>query len=490
MSTTVSTRPGCLTSGRLRGRGRCGGRRGRACDHRLEGTGASPGAPTATAAAVGRGSTPVPFSRMASPAIADLAGRVLAGRYRLLGSIGAGAAGRVYVADDVRLRRRVAVKVLHGGLAEDPGFLRRFRSEAQHAASLHHPHIVAVYDWGEDGGMPFLVLELLQGGSLRALARRRRSAEPVPGRPRRPPGRPGAPSRPHPRCGPPRREVVEPALRRARDRAGRRLRPGPRARRGELDRARRRRHRHRALRGARAGERRAGRRTGRLLLAGRGAHRVDHRAGAQRRRLAGRDGGRTRGPSARRCPTTSDRSATCSPAPDSPIPTGGSPTPGAMAAALGAAARELPPPAPLVLPGLGRAGRGRRPDPRRRDARRVAAYRDRRPTAPTTTEPRRRRPSPRPRCSTRTRSRCCLAARRERVPGLAPAGADGGGGGHRARARGRRCARGVVARWRRRVGRRAEPGGPRRGGRRRRGPPPSGCGCRSSAARATTSPDW
>ncbi|MBM3660225.1 MAG: serine/threonine protein kinase [Actinobacteria bacterium] len=106
---------------------------------------------------------------MASPAIADLAGRVLAGRYRLLGSIGAGAAGRVYVADDVRLRRRVAVKVLHGALAEDPGFLRRFRSEAQHAASLHHPHIVAVYDWGEDGGMPFLVLELLRGGSLRAL---------------------------------------------------------------------------------------------------------------------------------------------------------------------------------------------------------------------------------------------------------------------------------------------------------------------------------
>jgi len=106
---------------------------------------------------------------MARPAIADLAGRVLAGRYRLLGSIGAGASGRVYVADDVRLRRRVAVKVLHGALAEDAGFLRRFRSEAQHAASLHHPHIVAVYDWGEDGGLPFMVLELLQGGSLRAL---------------------------------------------------------------------------------------------------------------------------------------------------------------------------------------------------------------------------------------------------------------------------------------------------------------------------------
>jgi serine/threonine-protein kinase len=101
--------------------------------------------------------------------VADLVGRVLAGRYRLLAPIGAGASGRVYVADDVRLRRRVAVKVLHGGLAEDAGFLRRFRTEAQLAASLHHPHIVAVYDWGEDAGMPFMVLELLTGGSLRAL---------------------------------------------------------------------------------------------------------------------------------------------------------------------------------------------------------------------------------------------------------------------------------------------------------------------------------
>lgn len=106
---------------------------------------------------------------MAGPAITDLAGRVLAGRYRLLGSIGAGASGRVYVADDVRLARRVAVKVLHGALADDAGFLRRFRSEAQHAAALHHPHIVAVYDWGEDDGLAFMVLELLRGGSLRAL---------------------------------------------------------------------------------------------------------------------------------------------------------------------------------------------------------------------------------------------------------------------------------------------------------------------------------
>ncbi|MEX1006953.1 MAG: PASTA domain-containing protein [Acidimicrobiia bacterium] len=105
---------------------------------------------------------------MAISGVADLTGRVLAGRYRLLTPIGAGASGRVYVADDVRLRRRVAVKVLHLALADDAGFLRRFRSEAQVAASLNHPNVMAVYDWGDDD-LPFMVLELLRGGSLRGL---------------------------------------------------------------------------------------------------------------------------------------------------------------------------------------------------------------------------------------------------------------------------------------------------------------------------------
>ena len=106
---------------------------------------------------------------MASSAVTDLVGRVLVDRYRLLVPIGSGASGRVYLADDVRLRRRVAVKVLQPGLADDVGFLRRFRSEAQLAASLHHPNVMAVYDWGEDDGLAFMVVELLRGGSLRAL---------------------------------------------------------------------------------------------------------------------------------------------------------------------------------------------------------------------------------------------------------------------------------------------------------------------------------
>jgi serine/threonine-protein kinase len=99
----------------------------------------------------------------------DQIGRVLSGRYRLIAPIGTGASAQVYLADDVRLRRRVAVKVLHAALAEDDAFLRRFRAEAQAAAALNHPHIVAVYDWGDDDGAPYIVTEYLGGGSLRAL---------------------------------------------------------------------------------------------------------------------------------------------------------------------------------------------------------------------------------------------------------------------------------------------------------------------------------
>jgi serine/threonine-protein kinase len=102
--------------------------------------------------------------------LADQVGRVLGDRYRLVAPIGTGASAQVHLADDVRLGRRVAVKVLHPGLAADETFLRRFRAEARSAASLSHPNIMAVYDWGEDStDAPYLVLELLSGGSLRSM---------------------------------------------------------------------------------------------------------------------------------------------------------------------------------------------------------------------------------------------------------------------------------------------------------------------------------
>jgi serine/threonine-protein kinase len=101
--------------------------------------------------------------------IAEQIGRVVGGRYRLLAPVGAGASSQVYAASDTRLARRVAVKVLHPMLAADRAFLRRFRAEARLAASLDHPHIMRVFDWGEEDEGPYLVLEFLGGGSLRGL---------------------------------------------------------------------------------------------------------------------------------------------------------------------------------------------------------------------------------------------------------------------------------------------------------------------------------
>jgi len=101
--------------------------------------------------------------------IVEQVGRVIGGRYRLLAVVGAGASAQVFAADDTRLGRRVAVKLLHPALAGDATFLRKFQAEARLAASLNHRNILHVYDWGDENGMPYLVLEYLGGGSLRSL---------------------------------------------------------------------------------------------------------------------------------------------------------------------------------------------------------------------------------------------------------------------------------------------------------------------------------
>jgi len=98
----------------------------------------------------------------------DQIGRVLGDRYRIVAPIGAGASALVFLADDVVLKRQVAVKLLHEGLTTDQRFLERFRSEAQTTASLNHQHLVAVYDWGFDD-VPYLVTEYLAGGSLQTI---------------------------------------------------------------------------------------------------------------------------------------------------------------------------------------------------------------------------------------------------------------------------------------------------------------------------------
>lgn len=84
-----------------------------------------------------------------------------------MAAIGQGSSGDVYLAHDRSLGRKVAVKVLHTALAGDEIFLKRFRAEAKSAAALSHPSIMAVFDWGDSEEMPYLVCELLAGGSLR-----------------------------------------------------------------------------------------------------------------------------------------------------------------------------------------------------------------------------------------------------------------------------------------------------------------------------------
>jgi serine/threonine-protein kinase len=87
--------------------------------------------------------------------------------------VGTGTSSRVFLAIDLQLKRRVAVKLLHEALAEDQGFLQRFRAEARAAGALNHPNIVSVFDWGEDTSqgvlLPYLVTEYLGGGSLRSM---------------------------------------------------------------------------------------------------------------------------------------------------------------------------------------------------------------------------------------------------------------------------------------------------------------------------------
>jgi serine/threonine-protein kinase len=92
---------------------------------------------------------------------------VLNERYEVTSHIARGGMADVYEGKDTELNRRVAIKVLHAQYSADEAFVKRFRREAQAAANLSHPNIVGIYDWGQSGGTYFIVMEIVEGRSLR-----------------------------------------------------------------------------------------------------------------------------------------------------------------------------------------------------------------------------------------------------------------------------------------------------------------------------------
>ncbi|MGH2521222.1 MAG: protein kinase domain-containing protein [Anaerolineales bacterium] len=96
----------------------------------------------------------------------NLVGRTI-GKYRIVELLGRGGMAEVYKAYQANLDRHVAVKVMHAFLADDPGFTSRFEREAKNVGALRHPNIVQVYDFDVEQGMPYMVMEFIEGGTLK-----------------------------------------------------------------------------------------------------------------------------------------------------------------------------------------------------------------------------------------------------------------------------------------------------------------------------------
>src|ERR1700737_4856410 len=127
------------------------------------------------------------------------------GPYEILAPLGAGAMGEVHRARDSKLKRDVAIKVLPQSLSADPEALARFEREALAVAALSHPNILSIFDFGNQDGIAYAVMELLEGETLRAFrkafsSRQRRAPHPTPARlarrcPTAPETHPSAPRR-------------------------------------------------------------------------------------------------------------------------------------------------------------------------------------------------------------------------------------------------------------------------------------------------------
>jgi len=111
------------------------------------------------------------------------------GRYEIRSQIGAGGMGEVYLAEDTRLHRKVALKILPADLASNQDRMRRFEQEAQAAAALNHPNIATIHEIGESDGVNFIAMEFIDGVTLREKIHQERTelrkAAPVPATRRR-----------------------------------------------------------------------------------------------------------------------------------------------------------------------------------------------------------------------------------------------------------------------------------------------------------------
>ena len=113
-------------------------------------------------------------SSTAAPFVGDTPQRTLPesiGGHRILGSIGRGAMGEVYLAEDHRLGRRVAIKAMHPSRANDAASRQRFIRESRATAAVEHPHVVAIHQVGEHDGLPYIVMQYLHGETLAAYRR-------------------------------------------------------------------------------------------------------------------------------------------------------------------------------------------------------------------------------------------------------------------------------------------------------------------------------
>ena len=99
----------------------------------------------------------------------NLEGRLIANRYEIIENVGNGGMATVYKAIDKVLKRNVAVKILRDEFTTDEEFIRRFEAEAQSAARLTHANIVSIYDVGVDGNLYYIVMELIQGKTLKEI---------------------------------------------------------------------------------------------------------------------------------------------------------------------------------------------------------------------------------------------------------------------------------------------------------------------------------